>query len=135
MKYIIAMLLASSAFAFTPPTDITSLLPANNQVTVTAKTSVIPNVDQYTVSDTVVAVDSFGNCESVLSAELTLTSCTYSVSAGTAESQADILASANQAWAKLKAESLTAAQAVNPTQLQTAMIWFMNNVYVPYYRK
>ena len=137
ITYCISLLLfiASPAFAnFTPPKDTTSLLPVNNVVEVIKKVSTIPNVDQYVVSGTVVQTDQFDNCTVLLTSPLSFGTCTYSVSQGTPLSLVETLAPANQAWAKLRAESLTAADQSSPLQNQLALIWFMKNIY-PLYRK
>lgn len=132
MKLLMILFVSFSAMAFTPPSDITPYKPANNVVVVTPIVSGMPNVDQYDVSDTTVLVDRFGNCTSFVSPGLQLNSCIYSVSAGTSLKLVNKLAAGNNAWAKFKAATLTPAEQVNPTQLQTAMIWFFQHIYVLY---
>lgn len=133
MKYLSLLFISSTLFAFTPPSDITSLLPENNELEIAPRVSTVPNVDQYTVFGTVVSMDKFGNCASQLSPDLSLISCIYSVSKGTPEKKVHELATANQAWAKLKAESLTPAEQQQAGPLQQAQLWFMRNIYMPYY--
>ncbi len=99
--------------SFTAPVDITPYLPASNEATFTP---ILPpavfNVDQYLVEPGATV---------------------FSVTHGTSLFKVHALVTANIAWQKFKPATLTAADQVNPLQLQIAMIWFMNHVGRPYY--
>ena len=134
MKFLF-ILVSLNAFAFTPPTDKTSLLPQNNVVEVTKKQSVVANVDQYSVCGTINTLDKFGNCTVNISNPPVITCCTFSVTAGTPLATVQRSASANEAWAKLRVESLTPAEQNQVRPNQQALMWFMSNIYFPYYMK
>jgi hypothetical protein len=120
-KYIVALstvgilALAPQAKAgFVPPspTMIAAFLPGNNVVTV-SKIGTSGGLDIYQCSPS-------GQKLTVL--------------AGTASATVQKSASANWAWSKFLIATVPAAQRTNMLVVQTAQIWFMANIYNPFYR-
>jgi hypothetical protein len=107
-----------TSMSFTVPTDLTPFLPPANTVTIAPIATQDPLTDQYQVTPT----------DSPPSAPFV-----DAVPKGTPLSKVAELAAGNVAWRKFQLATLTAADRVNPSQMQTALAWFLNKIGRPDY--
>jgi hypothetical protein len=101
---------STASAGFTPPSDITPYLPANNVTTVT-KIATFANTDVYACS--------MGG--------------TISVPKGTALAVVIVRAESNCAYQKFIAATTAPGDNQNAAVMQAALIWYTTKIYLPYY--
>jgi hypothetical protein len=102
---------STASAGFTPPSNITPYLPANNVTTVT-KIATFANVDVYSCS--------MGG--------------TISVPKGTPLAQVVVRAESNCAYQKFLNDTTAPGDRLNAGVMQAAVIWYTTNIYLPYYQ-